>query len=217
MRSKETSTDYRYFPEPDLLPVEIDEAYIEEIRRQMPELPRDKEKRFVTDYNLSATDARSLVSSSQLADYFEEVVAIGGDTKLCANWVRVELLAQLNRDHIDISQTPVKAQDLGYLIARIKDNSISGKIAKTVFEALWQGDSESPQVFIERHGLIQVSDVNELGTLIDSILEKNPKQVEQFKAGKSKLMGFFVGQIMKETQGKANPKRVNELLQTKLR
>jgi len=216
MRSKETSRDYRYFPEPDLLPVEIDEAYIEQIRQQMPELPRAKEQRFIADYQLSEADARSLVASGELADYFEQVVKVGGDAKISANWVRVELLAQLNRDQIEITQSPVNADDLGYLVARIKDGSISGKIAKTVFEALWQGDAADPRAYIEEHSLFQVSEIAELAPLIETILEKNPKQVEQFRAGKTKLMGFFVGQVMKETQGKANPQQVNELLQARL-
>ncbi len=216
MRSKETSRDYRYFPEPDLLPVEIDQAFIEAIRQNMPELAPQKARRFAEEYQLSDEDARSLSADSHLADYYEKVVGVGKDSKLAANWVRVELLGQLNRKNIDISETPVDAKELGYLIARIKDGSISGKIAKTVFEALWEGEAESAESFIDANGLVQVSDSSELEPLIDSIIQNNPKQVEQFKAGKTKLMDFFVGQVMKETQGKANPKQVNELLNKKL-
>ena len=216
MRSKETATDYRYFPEPDLLPVVIDEVYIDDIRRNMPELPEHKVQRFVSDYALTEADAKSLTTSRQLADYFESVVNTGGDAKLAANWVRVELLAQLNRDNLSISEVPVGAEELGYLIAKIKDDSISGKIAKSVFEALWQGETMGAKAYIEEKGLIQVSDIGALEPLIDSVIADNPKQVEQYKAGKTKLLGFFVGQIMKQSQGKANPKQLNELLIKKL-
>ncbi|MBL4682738.1 MAG: Asp-tRNA(Asn)/Glu-tRNA(Gln) amidotransferase subunit GatB [Pseudomonadales bacterium] len=215
MRSKETATDYRYFPEPDLLPVEIDDEYIDIIRKQMPELTEHKSERFMVEYDLNNADAKLLASDTALADYFEEVTGISGDSKLSANWIRVELMARLNRDSISIKGSPIPATETGYLISLIKNQSISGKIAKTVFEALWQGES-SAQKYIEDNNLTQVSDSKELEPLIDSILANNPKQVEQYRAGKTKLMGFFVGQIMKETKGKANPQQVNELLNQKL-
>ena len=151
-----------------------------------------------------------------MGNYFETTVEVAGDAKLAANWVRVELLARLKQDNIDITSIPVPAEELGILIARIRDGSISGKIAKTVFEALWLGETKSAQTFIEQNGLIQVSDIDELAPLIDAVLADNPIQVEQFKAGKTKLMGFFVGQIMKRSEGKANPQRVNELLKSRL-
>ena len=216
MRSKETSNDYRYFPEPDLLPVQIDESFVEEIRRQMPELPTQKADRFVSDYQIGEADAKLLAASIPLGNYFETTVEVAGDAKLAANWVRVELLARLKQDNIDITSIPVPAEELGILIARIRDGSISGKIAKTVFEALWLGETKSAQTFIEQNGLIQVSDIDELAPLIDAVLADNPIQVEQFKAGKTKLMGFFVGQIMKRSEGKANPQKVNELLKSRL-
>jgi len=215
MRSKETATDYRYFPEPDLLPVVIDDKYIDIIRNQMPELPEHKYERFMTEYDLNNADAKLLASDATLADYFEEVTGISGDPKLSANWIMVELMARLNRDNINIKDSPIPATETGYLISSIKNQSISGKIAKTVFEALWQGES-SAKKYIEDNNLTQVSDSKELEPLIDSILANSPKQVEQYRAGKTKLMGFFVGQIMKETKGKANPQQVNELLIQKL-
>lgn len=216
MRSKETATDYRYFPEPDLLPVEIDDAYIEAIRREMPELSGAKSERFVTQYQLSQADAFSLAGNIPLADYFEEVVRSGRDAKLANNWIRVELLAQLNKDNISIENSPVTADQLGAIISKITDKSISGKIAKTVFEALWKGETNSADEYIKKQGLTQVSDSSSLAPLIDKIISENPKQAEQFRAGKTKLMGFFVGQVMKETQGKANPQQVNEILNEKL-
>lgn len=215
MRSKETATDYRYFPEPDLLPVEISEAYIDAVRQKMPELSHQKVNRFIKDYQLSEEDAKALAANTTLSKYFEDVVAVSKDPKLSANWIRVELMARLNKDNLDSTSIPVLATETGYLIARIKDASISGKIAKLVFDALWQGEA-SAKNYIEKNDLIQVSDSNELGPLIDKIIASNPKQAEQFRSGKTKLMGFFVGQVMKETQGKANPQQVNALLQAKL-
>ena len=215
MRSKETATDYRYFPEPDLLPVEIDQAYIDLIQQNMPELADQKTQRFVDSYGLSLDDAKSLATSPPLADYFEKVAELSRDAKLAANWIRVELMARLKRDSIDLSEVPVPAEETGYLISCIQDQSISGKIAKTVFDALWQGEA-SAKAYIEKNDLLQVSDSSELEPLINTIIANNPKQAEQFRAGKTKLMGFFVGQVMKETQGKANPQQVNELLNEKL-
>ena len=157
-----------------------------------------------------------LAGNIPLADYFEEVVRSGRDAKLANNWIRVELLAQLNKDNISIENSPVTADQLGDIISKITDKSISGKIAKTVFEALWKGETNSADEYIEKQGLTQVSDSSSLAPLIDKIISENPKQAEQFRAGKTKLMGFFVGQVMKETQGKANPQQVNEILNEKL-
>ena len=216
MRSKETSKDYRYFPEPDLLPVEIDDAFIEAVRRGMPELPHQKIARFRSEYGLPEADARLLVSSAALADYFETVANTGGDARVASNWVRVELLGLLHRDELDIEQSPVTAAELGTVVARISDGTISGKIAKSVFEALWRGEASSADDYISAQGLTQVSDASTLEPIIDAIIRANPKQVEQFRSGKTRVLGFFVGQVMKETGGKANPGQVNELVTRKL-
>ena len=216
MRSKETAMDYRYFPEPDLLPIEIDQAYIENIRRQMPELPREKANRLHNDFQLSLDDARVLASNPTLADYFETVSRQCGDAKLASNWIRVELLGRMHRDNLEISNIPVSSSQLGTLLTRIRDNTINGKTAKDLLDALWYGKTTSVDDFIEANNLKQVSDDSELGSLIDRIIAENPKQVEQYRAGRSRLLGFFVGQVMKETGGKANPALANELLQKKL-
>ncbi len=219
MRSKEVANDYRYFPEPDLLPVVIDDAYIEAIRSALPELPTEKRRRFLTQYGLSTYDADVLSDSRPLADYFEAVVADCGDAKIAANWVQVELLGQLNRDARTIEQSPVAAAALGALIRRILDNSISGKIAKQVFEAMWQGQG-SADAIIEARGLRQVSDSGALQTIVDDVIGANARQVQQYleadEAKRKKLVGFFVGQVMKLSKGQANPQVVNELLAKKL-
>ena len=219
MRSKEVANDYRYFPEPDLLPVVIDDACIEAIRVELPELPTAKRHRFVEQYGLGTYDANVLADSRALADYFETVVATCGDAKIAANWVQVELLGQLNKAELDIGASPVSATDLGGLIARILDNSISGKIAKQVFEAMWQGEGSADQV-IEAKGLKQVSDSGELEAMVDEVIANNAAQVEQYLAAdegkRKKLVGFFVGQVMKVSKGQANPKMVNQLLAKKL-
>jgi aspartyl-tRNA(Asn)/glutamyl-tRNA(Gln) amidotransferase subunit B len=219
MRSKEVANDYRYFPEPDLLPIVIDEAYIKAIRDALPELPADKRHRFAKQYGLSPYDANVLSASRPLADYFEAVTAECGDAKIAANWVQVELLAQLNRDERTIENCPVSAAALGALISRILDNTISGKIAKQVFEAMWQGEGSADDI-IEARGLRQVSDSGALETIVDEILDANAAQVQQYldadEAKRKKLVGFFVGQVMKQSKGQANPKIVNELLAKKL-
>jgi len=219
MRSKEVANDYRYFPEPDLLPVVIDRAYIEDLRAGLPELPAEKRHRFAREYGLSGYDAGVLSDSRPLADYFEQVAGTCNDAKIAANWVQVELLGQLNRSELDIEQSPVSATDLGALIARILDNSISGKIAKQVFEAMWRGEG-SADVIIEARGLRQVSDSTELEAMVDDVVAKNPAQVQQFREAdatkRKKLIGFFVGQVMKLSGGQANPKMVNRLLADKL-
>ncbi|MCB1699346.1 MAG: Asp-tRNA(Asn)/Glu-tRNA(Gln) amidotransferase subunit GatB [Pseudomonadales bacterium] len=219
MRSKEVANDYRYFPEPDLLPVVIDEDYIESIRAGLPELPTGKRHRFVEQYDLSRYDANVLADSRTLADYFEAVVASCGDAKIAANWVQVELLGQLNKAALDIADSPVSAPALGGLIQRILDNSISGKIAKQVFEAMWQGEGSADEI-IEARGLKQLSDSGELETMVDKVIAANAGQVEQYLAAdgdrRKKLVGFFVGQVMKLSKGQANPQMVNELLAKKL-
>jgi aspartyl-tRNA(Asn)/glutamyl-tRNA(Gln) amidotransferase subunit B len=216
MRSKETATDYRYFPEPDLLPVVLDRSFVEQVRAQMPELPGQKRERFETAYHLDDQDARVLASSRHLADYFEEVAKTSGDETSAANWVRVELLGRLNREGLGTEAIPVPAGQLGIIIARINDGTISGKIAKIIFDALWQGETESVDEYIEAQGLEQVSDAGALEPVIEGIIADNPKQVKQYKAGKTRILGFFVGQVMKETGGKANPQQVNEIIRRKL-
>ncbi|MAT94761.1 MAG: Asp-tRNA(Asn)/Glu-tRNA(Gln) amidotransferase GatCAB subunit B [Halioglobus sp.] len=219
MRSKEVANDYRYFPEPDLLPVVIDDDYIEAVRASLPELPVEKRHRFAAQYGLSTYDAGVLSDSRELADYFEAVAAACGDAKMAANWVQVELLGQLNRSELGIADSPVSAADLGGLIARILDNSISGKIAKQVFEHMWQGQGSADEI-IEAQGLKQVSDSGALEAMVDQVIADNGAQVEQYLAAdegkRKKLIGFFVGQVMKVSKGQANPKMVNELLAKKL-
>jgi len=216
MRSKEEANDYRYFPDPDLLPVELDEAFINEMRQTLPELPDEKRQRFEADYSLSQQDAATLTASRELADYYEAVVdAAQADPKIAANWVSGELAAALNRDAVDIADSPVTAELLAGLLKRIADQTISGKIAKQVFEAMWQGEGNADAV-IEAKGLKQITDSGAIEQIVDEIVTNNPKQAEQFRSGKDKLFGFFVGQVMKETKGKANPQQVNELLKKRL-
>ena len=219
MRSKEVANDYRYFPEPDLLPIVIDDAYIDAIRSSLPELPTQKRDRFTAQYGLGNYDANVLADSRALADYFEAVVAQCGDAKIAANWVQVELLGQLNRSELEIEDSPVSALNLGGLIERILDNSISGKIAKQVFEAMWQGEGSADEI-IQARGLQQVSDSSELEAMVDEVINGNAAQVEQYlaadEAKRKKLVGFFVGQVMKLSRGQANPQMVNQLLAKKL-
>ena len=216
MRSKEEANDYRYFPDPDLLPVAIDEALIEELRESLPELPDAKAGRFSRDYGLSEYDAGVLTASRELADYYESVVrALGGEPKLAANWVMGELAGALNRDNLDIPSSRVDAGRLAGLLLRIADQTISGKIAKEVFELMWQEDLEADAV-IDARGLRQITDTSAIEKVIEAVMARNPKQLDDYRAGKDKLFGFFVGQVMKETQGKANPAQVNELLKRKL-
>lgn len=216
MRSKEVANDYRYFPEPDLLPVEIDEAFIEAVRSELPELPDAKCTRFVQQYALSEYDAGVLSSSRELADYFEQVAAICGDAKLSANWVSVDLQAVLNKQDLEVKDSPISAERLGGLIARIKDQTISSKIAKTVFEAMLES-TQSADDIIESQGLKQVTDTGAIEKLVDEVIAANPEQVEQYRAGKEKVFAFFIGQAMKVSRGKANPAQLNELLREKLK
>ncbi|KAB7623776.1 Asp-tRNA(Asn)/Glu-tRNA(Gln) amidotransferase subunit GatB [Alkalilimnicola sp. S0819] len=217
MRSKEEAHDYRYFPDPDLLPVELSEDFLAAVRETLPELPDVKRERFMAEYGLSADDAAILTASRDQADYYESVVqASGHQPKLAANWVMGELAAALNRSEIPLDRSPVTPGMLGQLIQRITDNTISGKIAKDVFEAMWQGEGE-PDAIIEAKGLKQVTDTGAIEAMVDEVLGANPAQVEQYRAGKEKMLGFFVGQIMKASKGKANPAQVNELLRAKLK
>ena len=216
MRSKETATDYRYFPEPDLLPVVIDEAYISAVQENMPELPAQKKQRYTEQWQIPQEDAQLISSDFGLATYYEHCVEACDDPILAANWVRGELLASLNREELGIEKSPVSPESLGQIILRIKDGTISGKIAKTVFDALWKGEANSADEYIEKQGLVQVSDTDALEPIIDMIIADNPKQVEQYRSGKTRVLGFFVGQVMKETGGKANPRQVNELIVEKL-
>mgnify|MGYP006074304899 FL=1 len=218
MRSKEEANDYRYFPDPDLLPLVLDQKMIEEVRASMPELPKAKCDRFITTLGLSLYDASVLTSSREMADYFEAVLASANnnDSKACANWVTVELSGALNKAGLEIDQSPVSAQQLGGLLARISDNTISGKIAKKIFEVLWAGEGDDADSIIEDKGLKQVTDINALGTLINEVIANNPAQLEQYLAGKEQLLGFFVGQVMQASKGKANPAQVNDLLKAKL-
>jgi aspartyl-tRNA(Asn)/glutamyl-tRNA(Gln) amidotransferase subunit B len=216
MRGKEEANDYRYFPDPDLLPLIVDAELKAQVRAQLPELPDEKRERFVMHLGLSRYDAGVLTSSRELADYYEAMLAEKVDAKLSANWVMGDLAAFLNKDTLDITQSPVSAQQLAQLVARISDNTLSGTLAKKVFEHLWNGDGESVDAIIEAKGLKQISDSGALEQIIDDIMAANPQQVEQFRAGKDKLMGFFVGQAMKASKGQANPAQLNELLKQKL-
>ncbi len=220
MRSKEEANDYRYFPCPDLLPVKVEESLIEQLREKMPELPDAKRHRFESEYGLSAYDADLLTGERAIADFFESTAKLSGDAKLAANWVNGELAAALNKADLSISASPVNAEQLGGLIQRIRDNTISGKIAKQVFEGLWNGEAETADAFIEAKGLKQVSDSGAIEAMVDEVIANNPEQVEQYRAAddgkRKKLIGFFVGQIMKASKGQANPGMVNKLLNEKL-
>jgi len=220
MRSKEDANDYRYFPCPDLLPVQIDQAYINAVRSRLPELPDTRKQRFIEKHGLSDYDAGVLSATRAMADYFEAVVGKCGDAKLAANWVMGELSAQLNRGDLDTAQSPVSATQLGTLIARIKDGTISGKGAKDVFRILFDKEGDDVDNIIDTRGLKQVSDTGAIEKIVDDILAANPQQVENYRAAaadkRPKMLGFFVGQIMKASKGQANPGLVNELLLKKL-
>jgi aspartyl-tRNA(Asn)/glutamyl-tRNA(Gln) amidotransferase subunit B len=216
MRSKEEAHDYRYFPDPDLLPLELDEAWVQSIKKTLPELPDQKKHRFMKDYGLPLYDATTLIAERSRADYFESA-ANDRDPKLVANWVLNELLALLNKDNRDITESPVKAEQLGSLVGLISKGTISGKMAKDLFVDMYKGavliDLEK---YIQEKGLIQVTDTGEIEQVIDKIIAANPDNVAAYRSGKDKLFGFFVGQVMKETGGKANPNIVNDLLKKKL-
>lgn len=216
MRSKEEANDYRYFPDPDLLPLVIEPEFLQHIYAELPELPDDKRCRFMNQYGLSLYDASVLTSGRDLADYYEEVVkASSSDPKLCANWVMGDLLGMLNKNNREITESPIGSALLAGMLRRITDNTISGKIAKQVFEAMWNGEGDADSI-IEKQGLVQVTDTTAIEKVIDEVIVKNPKQLEDYRSGKDKLFGFFVGQVMKASQGKANPNLVNDLLKQKL-
>ena len=214
MRSKEDAHDYRYFPDPDLLPLELNDNYIDQIKKDIPELPDEKKKRFIEKFKLSPYEANILVSDIEISKYFEEV-SKNSDVKLATNWITGELFALLNEKNIEITESPISSKNLSKLINLIKDGTISGKIAKSVFEIMSDGDKD-PITIVEEKGLKQQSDPKELENLINKVITENPKNVEAYKSGKDKLFGFFVGQVMKNSNGKANPKLVNEILKKKL-
>ncbi|MFQ5935152.1 MAG: Asp-tRNA(Asn)/Glu-tRNA(Gln) amidotransferase subunit GatB [Acidiferrobacterales bacterium] len=215
MRSKEEAHDYRYFPDPDLPPLEIDEAFIREVEKTLPELPDAKRDRFIEQYGLSSYDAGVLTATREMADYYEQTARASGSFKLAANWVTGELSGHLNKENLTITESPVTAEMLAGLIRRIDDNTISGKIAKEVFEAMWNVEGDADAV-IEGKGLKQITDVGEIEKVVDEVLAASRKQVEQYRDGQEKLFGYFVGQVMKATRGKANPKQVNDILKSKL-
>ena len=218
MRSKEDAHDYRYFPDPDLLPLLIDDAWVERTRVSMPELPAAKKLRFVSDFGLSNYDATTLTASLDVANFFEAAVAAAGSgsAKLAANWVSGDFAARLNKEAKELTESPVSAEQLGALVARIADNTISNSMAKKVFEALWNGEGSSADEIIEKQGLKQITDTGAIETLIDEVLANNAVMVAEFRAGKEKAFNALVGQAMKATKGKANPQQVNELLRKKL-
>ena len=216
MRSKEYANDYRYFPEPDLLPVVLSEDFINSVKDLMPELSEEKEKRFIKEYKLSDYDANVLSVDPNLSNFFEEVVVRTRDPKLAANWIMGELSAFLNKENLSILETKVDSINLGNLLSRIEDSTISGKIAKEIFEEMWNS-KKSPDEIIEEKGLKQVTDSSEIEKVINQVLGQNPSQLEQYKSGKVKLFGFFVGQVMKASKGKANPEQVNKLLEERLK
>jgi aspartyl-tRNA(Asn)/glutamyl-tRNA(Gln) amidotransferase subunit B len=216
LRTKEEAHDYRYFPDPDLLPVKIDETMISSIRDTLPELPQQKIQRFISEYNLNNHDANLLTVTKETADYFEETVKeSSAKPKLVANWIMGELAAALNKADLEIINSPVNAKQLAGLLKRIKDNTISGKIAKKVFDSMWNGEGTADEI-IEKQGLKQITDTSEIEKIATEIIALHTKEVEAYRNGKTKLFGFFVGQIMRATQGKANPQQVNQILKEKL-
>lgn len=215
MRSKEDAHDYRYFPEPDLPPLEVLSTYVEQVKNSLPELPEARRERFQQEYGLSIDESIILTQSRQMADYYESVVKSSNNAKASANWMLSELLRELKNSNLDIVDCPIKAKELGELITLIDDNTISGKIAKEVFEKMFQ-TSKSPKALIQELGLVQITDSSEILNTIIKVINDNPKQLEQYCQGKQTLFGFFVGQVMKITAGKANPKMVNEILKTQL-
>ena len=218
MRSKEDAHDYRYFPDPDLLPLTIGDDWIARVRSELPELPAQKRQRFMADFGLSAYDATTLTASQEIADYFEATVAAAGagTAKPCANWVMVDLAARLNKDGLEFTQAPVTPVQLGGLVARIVDQTISNNIGKKVFEALWTGEGPSADAIIDAQGLKQITDSGAIASLVDEVLAANAANVAEYRAGKEKAFNALVGQVMKAAKGKANPQQVNALLKAKL-
>jgi aspartyl-tRNA(Asn)/glutamyl-tRNA(Gln) amidotransferase subunit B len=222
MRSKEDAHDYRYFPDPDLLPLVIDDAWVARVRSEMPELPAARRARFASDFGLSAYDASGLTASAEIAAYFEDAVATAGVAlaKPCANWIMGELAARLNKEGRDIAAAPVGSAQLARLVGRIADGTISGAIGKKVFDALWNGEGGDGADAVDRivaaQGLTQINDSSAIEPLVDEVLAANPKSVEEFRAGKEKAFNALVGQVMKATRGKANPQQINDILRRKL-
>lgn len=215
MRTKEEANDYRYFPEPDLAPFTVSEEYIEDIRKTLPELPDERRERYIANFGLSSTDAQYMTNDKDTSDYFEKVVAAGADPKASVNWIMGEFASQLSNAGIEIAKAPVTPENLAKLLALIAKGTISGKIAKKVFAEMWK-DGADPEEIVKAQGLVQISDTGALKELVVKVIANNPKAVEDFKAGKKKAVGALVGQIMKETKGKANPKVINELLNDEL-
>ena len=216
MRTKEEANDYRYFPEPDLAPFTVSEEYIEDIRKTLPELPDERRERYIANFGLSSTDAQYMTNDKDTSDYFEKVVAAGADPKVSVNWIMGEFASQLSNAGIEIAKAPVTPENLAKLLALIAKGTISGKIAKKVFAEMWK-DGADPEEIVKAQGLVQISDTGALKELVVKVIANNPKAVEDFKAGKKKAVGALVGQIMKETKGKANPKVINELLNDELK
>lgn len=218
MRSKEEANDYRYFPDPDLLPLELDQDMIEQVRTTLPELPDAKRDRYIDELKLSHYDASVITSNKDMADFYEQLLTEtdSKDPKLCANWVISDLAGALNKADLDIKQSPVSAKQLAGILVRISDNTISGKIAKQIFDTIWKGEGSDADAIIEEKGLKQVTDTGAIEALIDEVIANNPAQVEQYRGGKEQVFGFFVGQVMKASKGKANPAQVNEILKEKL-
>jgi aspartyl-tRNA(Asn)/glutamyl-tRNA(Gln) amidotransferase subunit B len=215
MRSKEEAHDYRYFPDPDLVPLMVSDDLVEQMRRELPELPEAKIARFIGELGLARYDAEVLAADRAMAEYYDALVVLNGNAKLCANWVMGELQRALNDSGMRVADCPVTPPMLNGMLRRIDDNTISNKIAKTVFDAMWQSGKDADAI-IEEQGLKQVTDTGAIEAAIDAVLAANPGQVEEYRAGKDKLMGFFVGQVMRATKGKANPAALNELLKKKL-
>lgn len=215
MRTKEEANDYRYFPEPDLVPFTVSDEYIENIRKSLPELPDARKERYMKEFGLSSEDAVFMTNDKATADYFEAAVAAGADPKAAVNWLMGEFASQLSTDGIEIDKAPVSAENLAALLKLISKGTISGKIAKKVFATMWK-EGGNPDDIVKAQGLVQISDTAELSKLVDEVVGNNPKAVEDFKAGKKKAVGALVGQIMKATKGKANPRVINELLNKKL-
>ena len=215
MRGKEAAHDYRYFPDPDLIPVEVDQAWIETVQKDLPELPEAKRRRFISQYDLPEYDAQVLTSSKAMALYFEECHRLHPQPKMVSNWIMVELVGELKRAEKDIEKCPVSAENLAALLDLIQEGVISGKMAKTVFETMFE-TGKPPKTIVQERGLVQMTDIAQIRSVIEEVLKNNPDKITDYKNGKTKLMGYFVGEVMKKTQGKANPKMVNEILREKL-
>jgi aspartyl-tRNA(Asn)/glutamyl-tRNA(Gln) amidotransferase subunit B len=216
MRGKEEAHDYRYFPDPDLVPLKVDEGWVEEVRKSLPELPDQKKDRFVQQYQIPEYDAEILTSTRAMANYYEESVRLFPDPKTVSNWMMGDLLKELKHDEREIDQCPVTPHHLSEMLGLIKNGTISGKIAKDVFEEMYK-TGERPEKIVKEKGWVQILDLGEIEGAINRIMEANPKLVEDYRKGKEKLFGFFVGEVMKQTRGKANPKMLNELLKKKLK